>query len=71
MDEVIMMTVAQVIIEVFEDYLEERGIEIPNVEKEGIDGEAIIYGTDYSELESQIEEVLTKAIFRDRLTTWR
>ena len=66
-----MMTVAQVIIEVFEDYLEERGIEIPNVEKEGIDGEAIIYGTDYSELESQIEEVLTKAIFRDRLTTWR
>lgn len=32
-----------------------------------IDGEAIIYGTDYSELVSQIEDVLTKAFFRDRL----
>ena len=65
------MTVVQAIIEVFEDYLEERGIEIPNVEKEGIEGEAIIYGTDYGELESQIEEVLTNAFFRDRLTIWR
>lgn len=61
------MTVVQAIIEVFEDYLEERGIHIPNVEKEGIDGEAIIYGTDYSELVSQIEDVLTKEFFRDRL----
>ena len=61
------MTPIQAIIEVFENFLEEKGIDIPNPEKEGDDGAAIIYGTDYGELESRIENVLQRAFFRDRL----
>lgn len=46
------------IIEVFEDLLEEKGIDIPNEEKEESEDPAIIYGTDYGELQSGIEEIL-------------
>ena len=55
------------IIDIFEDFLEEKGIQIDNPEKEGavICGEhpddlAIIYGTDYGELQSQIEDTLVR-----------
>ena len=46
-------------IEVFEEFLEERGIDIPNEEKEQ-DPEcaSTIYGTDYGELENKIEKLL-------------
>lgn len=47
------------IIDTFEDFLEEKGIDIPNDEKdENPDGAAIIYGTDYGLLQSQLEELL-------------
>ena len=46
------------IIEVFEDFLEERGIEIPNEEKAESDSPAPIYGSDFGELQSGIEDVL-------------
>lgn len=53
------------IIECFEDFLEERHIHIPNPERaaamqagEDPDSVAIIYGSDYGELQSYIEEVL-------------
>ena len=53
------------IIDVFEDFLEEKGINIENHEKEEAvkDGEdpesiCIIYGTDYGILQSDIEEIL-------------
>lgn len=52
------------LIDIFEDFLEERGIAIDNPEKEealsGLDPEntAIIYGSDYGELQSEIESQL-------------
>ena len=53
------------LIDIFEDFLEEKGISIENPEKQEAiaDGEdpdsiCILYGTDYGELQSQIEETL-------------
>ena len=47
------------IIDIFEDFLESKGIDIENPEKaEDPDSEAIIYGTDYCELESRLEKTL-------------
>ena len=47
------------IIDIFEDFLEEKGIEIANPEKED-DDVAILYGTDYFNLEDQIKDTLIK-----------
>lgn len=49
------------IIDIFEDFLEEKGIDIENDEKDERDDPesvAIIYGTDYGILQSAIEETL-------------
>ena len=46
------------IIDGFEDFLESKGINIPNPEKADSDDPAIIYGTDYGELQSYIEASL-------------
>ena len=46
------------IIELFEDFLEEKGIEIPNDEKLEDEDASNIYGTDYGYLQSGIEEIL-------------
>ena len=53
------------IIDIFEDFLESKNINIENPEKQEAvsDGEdpesiCIIYGTDYGDLQSQIEETL-------------
>ena len=47
------------IIDIFEDFLEEKGIEIPNEErKESGEDAAILYGTDYGNLENQINHLL-------------
>lgn len=53
------------LIEIFEDFLAERGIEIENPEKQEAiaDGEdpesiCILYGTDYGEIQSLVEETL-------------
>jgi len=49
------------IIDIFEDFLEERGITINNPEKhEDGDDEnaAIIYGSDYGELQTQLEGLM-------------
>lgn len=53
------------IIDIFEDFLEEKGVNIENVEKEEAvmdgedpDGICILYGTDYGRLQSAIEETL-------------
>lgn len=45
------------VIECFEDFLERRGIDIPNPEKDGDDGASLIYGTDFGELQSDLEGV--------------
>lgn len=48
-------------IELFEDFLDERGIDIPNDEKEqSPDSACTIYGTDFGELAGQIEYLLIK-----------
>ena len=46
------------VLEVVEDFLEEKGIGISNPEKENDLYAAILYGTDYGILQSGIEEVL-------------
>ena len=46
------------IIDGFEDFLESKGIDIPNPEKAESEGPAILYGTDYGELQSYIENSL-------------
>lgn len=46
------------IIDVFEDFLESKGINIPNDEKTDDDNPAIIYGTDYGEIQTDLEELL-------------
>ena len=50
---------ARDIIELFEDFLEEKGIVIENEEKLEDDDASNIYGTDYGYLQSGIEEILT------------
>lgn len=46
------------IIDVFEDFLEEKGINISNDEKDETDNPAILYGSDYALLESEIMDIL-------------
>ena len=46
------------IIDLFEDFLEEKGIVIPNPEKDDDEDPAIIYGSDYGVLQDGIEEAL-------------
>lgn len=55
------------IIDAFEDFLAERNIVLPNDEIDGAvadgsdaDEVAIIYGTDYGQLQSAIEEILSQ-----------
>ncbi len=48
------------VIDIFEDFLEEKGVVIENEEKDDDPdaGDVRIYGSDYGELQSQIEEML-------------
>ena len=46
------------IIDIFEDFLDFKGIEIENDEKEGDETEAIIYGSDYGIVQTNIETML-------------
>ena len=59
-----MNLTAMEIIEVFEDFLQARGIRIPTSDAEmeadgALEGnEALIYGSDYDELQETIERIL-------------
>ena len=46
------------IIDIFEDFLEEKGIDILNDEKEDSENPAIIYGTDYDNLQDDLEAMM-------------
>lgn len=46
------------IIDIFEDFLEDKGINIPNEDRDQDEDGAIIYGEDYDVLRSQIESTL-------------
>jgi hypothetical protein len=47
------------ILDIFEDFLSEKGVEIENEDKCGDEGEAILYGEDFDNLMSQILGTLT------------
>ena len=46
------------IIDIFEDFLEDNGIEIPNSEREDENNSAIIYGSDYGRLQEDLEKCM-------------
>lgn len=47
------------IIDIFEDFLEDHNIDIPNEERDGdIDDPAIIYGSDYGQLQEELSELM-------------
>jgi len=50
-----------VLVEVFEDFLEKRGIVLDNPEKEQDPDVSNVYGSDYFELESGLENALITA----------
>lgn len=52
------------LIDVFEDFLDEKGIVIENEEREGDEDEdeAIIYGSDYDEIADGIREIISRWI---------
>ena len=50
------------IVDVFEDFLDGKGITIENSEREGDDDEAIIYGSDYDEIADGIREIISRWI---------
>jgi hypothetical protein len=55
---IIMMTVSQQILDLFEEYLESKGIEIDNPERANDDNTAQLYGTEYGMLQDAIDEIL-------------
>ena len=60
------MTIAQEIVEIFEDFLEKRGVNIPNEDRDADDpGAAIIYGIDYAEILDNVEDMLQKWMQED------
>lgn len=49
------------IIDIFEDFLEEKGIQIENPEKEQEpEGAAIIFGSDYGDLQTRLEDMMNQ-----------
>ena len=52
------MTVVQKILDLFEEYLDEKCVVIDNPEREEDDNAAQIYGTEYGDLESKITEII-------------
>jgi hypothetical protein len=55
------------IVDIFEKFLKEKGIERPNKEKKYADNKAILYGGDYSQVEDDVIEILKDLI--DEKTT--
>ena len=56
------------IIDIFEDFLEEKGIDIDNPEKEDNDDAAIIYGSDYGILQDRLKDLMKAwGIIRDEM----
>jgi hypothetical protein len=50
--------IANEICDLFEDLLDEHGINIPDDDREGNEEEAHIYGMTYAELEDKVKEIL-------------
>ena len=54
--------IAIMILDIFEDMLEEKGIMIPDEDRTGDEGEARLYGMTYANLEDEIYSLLCKHI---------
>ena len=54
------------IIETFEDFLEEKGIDIPNPERDEDPCGSLIYGTDYGNLSDRIEDLLIRLGYMEK-----
>ena len=50
--------IAIMILDIFEGMLDEKGIVIPDEDREGDEDEACLYGSTYYDLEDQITELL-------------
>lgn len=51
---------AIMILDIFEDMLEEKGVMIPDDDRTGAEGEACLYGCTYGDLEEEITALLEK-----------
>lgn len=58
MEEIKVRKFAATICDLFEDVLDEYGIDIPDGDREGNEEEAHIYGITYAQLEDDVKEVL-------------
>ena len=54
------LTIISLFIEQFEEFLEDRGIDVPNDEKKQDPDPSTIYGSDYGELSDRIENLLVR-----------
>lgn len=54
--------IAIMILDIFEDMLEEKGIMIPDEDRTGDEGEACLYGMTYANLEDEIYSLLYEYI---------
>lgn len=54
--------IAIMILDIFEGMLDDKGIIIPDEDREGDEDEACLYGTTYYELEDEITELLCNYI---------
>ena len=52
--------IATEIVNIFEDFLEEHGVDVPNPDKEQSENPAVIYGTDFGDLRDQITDYLSE-----------
>ena len=52
------------IVELFEEVLDKHGIMVPDEDRTGDENEACLYGTTYSDLESDVISVLCRLILR-------
>ena len=57
---------AWAILDYFEDLLDEKGIDIPSDDRDGDEGEARLYGSEYFDLEDKIVSLLKS--FRNKVT---
>ncbi len=48
------------LMDIFEDFLDQKGVKLENPEKSGEEGEAIIFGSDFDELMTGIIDTLEK-----------
>lgn len=53
---------AIMILDIFEDMLDEKGVMIPDDDRTGEEGEACLYGCTYGDLEEEITHLLSKYI---------